>query len=102
MSLKKESKDRSFIKRKGGNQMTTVQATSTKAGEKSHEKPFEKFCEKFYIWLYNLVVGSEKPSVTSVEQSSQDALIQFEREIIQECQEMGMSDDEIQKWMEEI
>ena len=82
--------------------MTTMQTASTVTGKASREKPFEKFCKEFYNGLYNLLVESKKPSATLVEQPSQDVLTQFEREIIQECQETGMSDDEIQKWLKEI
>ena len=70
--------------------MPTIQIARTK----DSAKPLD--------WIYDFLAKIEKPSVTSVEQSPHDGLTQFERDVIQECREMGMTDDEIQKWMKEI
>lgn len=89
MSIRKEPKDKPFAERKEGHQMPTMQVVPTKKSA----KPLD--------WIVDFLFKTEAPSVTSVEPPHDD-LTQFEKDVIQECREMGMTDDEIQKWMKEI
>ena len=90
MSVRKEPKDKPFAERKEGDPMQTMQAASAR----KRTKPLD--------WVFDFFMKHEKPTVSSVDQPPQDDLTQFERDVMRECQEMGMTDDEIQKWMKEI
>lgn len=89
MSIRKESRDKPFTERKEGDQMPTMQIIPAKKSANSLD------------WMSDFLMKTKESSVIPVE-PPHDSFTQFERDVIQECREMGMTDDEIQKWMKEI
>lgn len=84
---KKRGKPR---KRKEGKEM---QVTSALASAKQSEP-------SSILWPFH----SNKTNVKQAEPDSllRDDLSKFERDLIIECREIGMSDEDIRKWLQEI
>lgn len=91
MSVRKVPKDKPYRKRKEGDDMPTAQITSP--GKRT--PPLDRLYDFFFA-------RDSKSSVAKQDQPPLDAVSQLEKDVIRDCKEMGMTDDEIQKWMKEL
>ena len=98
MNKKRRESDKSAIQRKEAKKTMPIGALREK----------ETKTTKHTLGSYN-PFATKKAIVKALQQPAEEAdpllhdgLSQFERQLIQECREDGMSDSEIREWMQEI
>lgn len=97
MNSKRRKVEKPDIKRKEAKKAMPVGALS----QEKTKAPKQLF-GRLNLVKEKVMEAVQQPAEEVADPLLHDGLSQFERQLIQECREDGMSDSEIRKWMQEI